>query len=53
MCFYQVLAENQALMEQKKHITTLKKQQEAAFVEQQRRALEVSHGPDPCWHFCI
>jgi hypothetical protein len=37
-----VLAENQALVEQKKQITTLKKQQEAAFVEQQRRALEVS-----------
>jgi hypothetical protein len=47
LCLFQVLAENKALVEQKKQITTLKKQQEAAFVEQQRRALEVC----PCTYF--
>lgn len=42
----EVLAENQALVQQKKHITSLKKQQEAAFVEQQRKALEAAEAAE-------
>jgi Na+-translocating ferredoxin:NAD+ oxidoreductase RnfC subunit len=42
LCCFQVIAENQALIDYKKKISAIKQEQESAFLEAQKRALEVS-----------